>query len=350
MFDLNLINKYRKEIMGFAIIWVMCLHCYAKLTEELHIPVVAFVFSQGNLGVEIFLFLSGIGLYYSMSKDSAPLPFYWRRIKRVVLPWLLLSCPYWIVKTVIADREGLGSFFLNWTGFSFWRDGITTVWYVAFIILLYFLYPVVFRIQQKKSIFLFVMIGVVFLVNFAMLWLCPAYYEKTEIALSRIPIFLLGSYVGALLKNKAWNNRKQVGFAVYTLVLLVLYVLGIISDYYEKNLFSNGFGKLIVRFGGEAIALLIIAALSLLFEKVSLNFIRNGLSSLGEITLEVYLLHVFLGNIVGRVNVVGNRGIAFSFLIQTLVIVVSVIAAKIFAQVYAYLLNKIENRNLSLKG
>lgn len=350
MFDLNLINKYRKEIMGFAIIWVMCLHCYAKLTEELHIPVAAFVFSQGNLGVEIFLFLSGIGLYYSMSKDSAPLPFYWRRIKRVVLPWLLLSCPYWIVKTVIVDREGLGSFFLNWTGFSFWRDGITTVWYVAFIILLYVLYPVVFRIQQNKSILLFAVIGAVFLANFAMLWLCPAYYDKTEIALSRIPIFLLGSYVGALLKNKVWNDRKQVGFAVYTLVLLVVYVLGIISNYYEKNLFSYELGKLMIRLGGGAVALLLIAGLSLLFEKVSLSFVRNGLSSLGEITLEVYLFHVFLGNIVSKGEFVGNRGIAFRFLIQTFVIIVSVIAAGIYAKVFAYLLDKIEKRNLSLKG
>lgn len=345
MFDLSLINKYRKIIMGFAILWVMFLHCYADLMEELHVPVIAFIFAQGNLGVELFLFLSGIGLYYSMSKDSAPLPFYWRRIKRVVLPWLIMSCPYWVLKTLIVDHEGIGAFLLNLTGLSFWMDGITTVWYVAFILTMYFIYPLIFNIQSKKSSYLLVLTGAVFAVNLLMLLFCPDYYAKTEIAFTRIPIFLLGSYTGEILKKKSWDKTKQTGFLLYTAVMLSFYILGVLSYNYGLKLLPGDFDKMILRFGGQSVTFLLIAGICLLSEKLPCVPIQKAFSFLGEITLEAYLLHVFLGNIGSRTGFATSRGNGFFFLVETLIIIVSIVAASLFSKIFASVLKKIESKN-----
>ena len=150
------LGQYRKELMGIAMIWVMIFHSYTGILRKLHIPVLYQICRHGNLGVEIFLLLSGFGLYYSLSKNDQVLPFYKRRLVRVVLPWLILSCPYWIVKSILVDKDSIGIFFLNWFGLSFWTEGITTVWYIAFIILLYAIYPFVFYIGGDHCDFLYV--------------------------------------------------------------------------------------------------------------------------------------------------------------------------------------------------
>ena len=61
----QLLSRYRPELMGVAMLWVMLFHAY-----EFHfgIPVLDAVKALGFGGVDVFILLSGMGLYVSLSK------------------------------------------------------------------------------------------------------------------------------------------------------------------------------------------------------------------------------------------------------------------------------------------
>ena len=65
-FDFGDISRYRTQLMGLATLMIIA--CHAPASGVLMPPVFAKVLSYGNFGVDIFLFLSGLGLFYSLSK------------------------------------------------------------------------------------------------------------------------------------------------------------------------------------------------------------------------------------------------------------------------------------------
>ena len=98
IFKFNLISKYREELMGYAIFGVLVSHLLMWL--DIKIPgvnmVLRLIYTQG------FLFLSGFGLYYSLSKSSEILPFYKRRVKRLYIPFVL-SCGHKLGNCFVTD-------------------------------------------------------------------------------------------------------------------------------------------------------------------------------------------------------------------------------------------------------
>lgn len=102
-FHWGLLSKYRTKLMGIAIIWIMLYHgneIGMILPEPLEI--INFVLEKGRGGVEIFLFLSGLGLYYSYSKNPDMKRFYRRRIVRVIFPYLLISLLFGLDKICLS--------------------------------------------------------------------------------------------------------------------------------------------------------------------------------------------------------------------------------------------------------
>lgn len=61
-YSLGALSSERQAIMGFSILWIMFFHSSCDCSN---FPVIAIIKQFGNLGVDIFLLLSGIGLYYS---------------------------------------------------------------------------------------------------------------------------------------------------------------------------------------------------------------------------------------------------------------------------------------------
>lgn len=60
--DINIVSKYRSPLMGFAISWIIVYHYYLVI-QPINLSV--FPVRIGYGGVDIFLLLSGLGLYYS---------------------------------------------------------------------------------------------------------------------------------------------------------------------------------------------------------------------------------------------------------------------------------------------
>lgn len=67
------ISKYRSELMGFSILWVVWFHS-ALYLNKFPIGFMAHLFeflkSIGYGGVDIFLLVSGLGIYNSLKKHN----------------------------------------------------------------------------------------------------------------------------------------------------------------------------------------------------------------------------------------------------------------------------------------
>ena len=67
-FTASIVSKYRSSLMGIAILWVIIYHMVAKGTEYFDFMSLNVLFNQGDSGVDIFMFLSGWGLYFLYKK------------------------------------------------------------------------------------------------------------------------------------------------------------------------------------------------------------------------------------------------------------------------------------------
>ena len=71
--SLETISIFRRELMGIAILWIMLRHLPISSG---YYYVLDYLMNLGYGGVDMFLFLSGFGLFFSMKKDSRIGSFY----------------------------------------------------------------------------------------------------------------------------------------------------------------------------------------------------------------------------------------------------------------------------------
>ena len=85
------LSRYRNELKGIAILWVVFFHAQLGLEGLLYQ-----VQRIGYGGVDLFFFLSGFGLYHTLERD-ADLGRYLKRRARRLLPAYLPFCVVWLV-------------------------------------------------------------------------------------------------------------------------------------------------------------------------------------------------------------------------------------------------------------
>lgn len=137
--DLSLLFKYRKFLMGFAALWILMTHEWQIVTNETSFFFVTenFIKRIGFCGVDIFLLLSGMGLYYSLEKNPVS-RFYYNRLKRVIFPFIIMAS---IVSQI--DHWTNEFYFNIITGISFYKTNIYLfLWFVPAVITLYLFTPV----------------------------------------------------------------------------------------------------------------------------------------------------------------------------------------------------------------
>lgn len=214
-FDICDLSKYRSALMGIAIIWVVMFHYHFDGFELL-----AKISSYGYVGVDIFFFLSGLGLYYSMEKSDDIKAFYLKRIKRIFPMYFVLGA---VACSLYGD---FSDFFWKYSTLGYWTDGAIASWFIPAIVTCYFVYPFVYRgIFKTHDICLFTIfiVFLLFFVSYKILaegknmefdgfqphwWRLMCWY--------RLPIFFLGSLVGM------WIRQNQKGFfGVIALICLI---------------------------------------------------------------------------------------------------------------------------------
>lgn len=76
-FNLNLISRYRTELMGLATLGIIV--CHTKANGVAMPGWLWAVFQFGSVGTAMFLFLSGMGIWYSLRKIDFG-QYWWRQV------------------------------------------------------------------------------------------------------------------------------------------------------------------------------------------------------------------------------------------------------------------------------
>ncbi len=273
--DLNVISQQRAGLFGAAILWIMLFHSTLRLTW----PPLHLIKATGYAGVDVFLFLSGIGLYYSMEKDPFPARFYRKRARRVLLPYGVVAVLYEGGRCLLG-RITPAECLSNITLVSYWTRGVPTYWFIAAIVALYAAYPLLYKLIQRKQ---YPLQALILALSFAAAWLLyqdqPAFYRVNGFVF-RIPIFLLGCYIAPAVKRGAALPQIPTLIACVIIAAACWYLwIGCDPWFFRMYLFIP-----------LSISLTLFG--SILLSNISKNNpIQRILHFFGGMTLELYLVH-----------------------------------------------------------
>ena len=187
--ELANISRYRGELMGIAMIFIFLFH--------VALPRYNMFFGLrriGNIGVDMFLFLSGVGLWFSWMKHPSVKRFFKRRYLRVYPAWLIISCLYYIPHfhghSFSAWINLIGEVTINW---GFWLHGELTFWYIPAMMMLYLFAPSYIQLIRRHPVYRWLPVVMI-------LWCILVQYVSPihnavghiEIFWSRVPIFFIG--------------------------------------------------------------------------------------------------------------------------------------------------------------
>ena len=292
-----LLHRYRSAVMGFAALWILVFHEWIPTFDRWPRIAMAENYLQriGFCGVDIFLFLSGIGMVYSIGKsDSLPV-FYYKRIKRILFPFLfvaLLRC--------VTESWHTAEFWKNISGINFyWKDIYTFLWFVPMIVTFYLLFPPYYKFFSGSSNKLLFTCGAL------MLWLICTLYVRDVMRedlfgfTNRIPIFLTGIFAGGVSREREvvfdrllWGVLILMcilgGYLAYLSCFRGMYLLVPASECCIPNILM-----------AVSLSFLIPGALYLISEKWRIRAVGRVVSGIlsfyGMFTLEFYCIQEWLG-------------------------------------------------------
>ncbi len=281
----TLICDSRTELMGIAALLILFFHTWTPLITN--IPLLSFIeeFAKrtGFLGVDIFFFLSGMGLVSSRKKYKIG-QFYYRRIRRLILPFVFIA-----TLRLAMGEWSIGYYLkaISFVGF-FTKSVYYFLWFVPAIILLYALFPAYYHLAARsKSLISFFLISLE-------IWLFISVggidIIRTDIysITNRIPVFILGIFI-AMSQDTKYQIKTHISLCVITLITGLLFAY--VTNY--KNMFvlvpvSNCFLPNIL------IAISLCPLMALLFSRMNtLSIPRKLFRFIGSISFELYCVQDF---------------------------------------------------------
>lgn len=282
--------------MGIGIIEVMLQHFFTWLIAD----TLAFkiyvnthlVFTYG------FLLLSGLGLFYSFYRDNGIKKFYIRRIERLLIPYVLMAIPF--VGFIIYLDDSIGaSRFMGWVlGIGYFIPGqVNNMWYIALSLVLYFIFPFVYKLLFTPPLkchiitktILLVLLGVAF--GYSIKLLYPDYFSGVAPALIQFPTFFVGILIGYLSMNKVRVSLFRYLFIMFP--CLIVY----------KLIFSDSF---FIGYLPMISCLVTIPFVCYIIEVFQSKKVMKNLCLIfawfGKYSLELYVLHLMLMKLVKNIS------------------------------------------------
>ena len=280
--NFNLVSRYRSELMGVAILWVMFFHLVAKGPLIFNFSVLSPILGIGYGGVDIFLFLSGLGLYFSFRKSINLKSFYIRRVIRILPTYIVVNIVYGIL-----SKMSILDIFYNITTIGYWLNTSYYDWYIPAILMLYLFFPLLYKaIESFPVIFILSISSISCLMIIVSLYF--THFQLDDIRfffIARVPIFVVGIYMGKLI------NENKINLAYISWLFMCV---GLILLYFVKQhtmWFKLGSGVQQIPFVLITPGLCLLCAV--IFNVISLIFCRF-FSFCGRLSLELYLVHLHL--------------------------------------------------------
>lgn len=272
-------SQYRSAIMGMAMLSIMLLH-------QCFISVVPFnIFHNfGNWGVDVFLFLSGMGMVNSLEKNTLK-EFYIRRFMRIVPSCFFCgSLKYFIFillgSSMLVLKEGLH--------LGIWSISSFDLWFIPTILFLYIIAPLLHYMIEKWLfatilfiLALFIFNGLIIRPNVGYDWfsLLGIFSWTVE----RLPVFFVGMLI--IIKKSKININYSLS-AFFLIAAICFKLLGKIDNDFSVFRACEFFALTM------SIPILILSNIFILerIHPLCLNFFTY----LGTYSFELYLIHEFI--------------------------------------------------------
>lgn len=274
LFELNDISKHRSELMGWAIVWIMMLHFTFNQIKPL-----GFIAQYGFAGVEIFMMVSGLGLYFALDKNNDIRYFYKRRFLRIFPTYYFIG----FFASIFLFHDNIFSYLFRYSTIGFWVGGPSWEWYVPSIVALYIIAPFLKKTIDKKQ-------------TTAMLTICSS-------------ILAISYYIVA---NEIVEAKDPHFFLLYR---IPAFILGMICAYWIKNSTSIKFFYIILIIGIPCFVMLfprhhsiynfkylsllfLLPAFTICFISLSklIKTLNSILTCIGKASLEIYLTQAIFFN------------------------------------------------------
>ena len=284
-YNLGQISECRDVLFGISAIILVIFHSRLMKVGR---PQFAFVYDiikvihdYGNLGVDIFLILSGIGLYYSFSKNGNIREFYKRRAVRVLPPLFIVTSLYY---SITMTSGNVFDYLEHVTTLSFFTKGDWAFWYFSIIIILYALYPFIHKLIERYRIFGLALLWVLSIGFYCYVFLRHrGWFENWEIGILRTPMFFFGCWLGKLVKEGKTLPTPLVVLVSSALIAGVCVFNHCFAGLIEKHYFIER-----VVFWPLAIGMIFLA--SAVLPLLPIPRIKKLLSFFGLYSFEIYLL------------------------------------------------------------
>lgn len=192
-------SRGRATVMGIATLMILWFHCSVAVPPE---SVLGMIKMVGDLGVDLFFFASGVGIFFAVEKYKRYGAYLTSRILRILPAFILVTVMwsdyrehyYWEF-----DTSGL---WLELTTLIFWVHNNLRCWYVPGILVLYLLTPGYVRLWKRYPWFnVAAMAGILVLAALSPWW--PLLYplQPKLIFLFRIPVYLAGLQMGKWIRE-----------------------------------------------------------------------------------------------------------------------------------------------------
>lgn len=280
--ELANISRFRGELMGAAMLFIILFHV-ALPREDAFFG----LRRMGNVGVDMFLFLSGIGLWFSWTKNPDVRHFFVRRYLRIYPAWLIIACLFYIPRFEGGDLwawvDLVGDISINW---DFWLHDELNFWYIPATMMLYLFAPSYMELIKRHPIYRWlpvVMIMWCILVQYV----TPIHHAvgHLEIFWSRVPIFFIGINMGEMVRS-----RKQLPpDAVWLLLVTFLMTFG--TCLYLEQVRHGHFPLFVERMLYIPFTVCSILVMNRIFRRTP-EWVNRAFRLVGMLSLEAYLIHI----------------------------------------------------------
>ena len=323
--DTKLLSKYRTQILGIAIVWCLAFHSGYQFSSS----ILNAILFYGWVSVDIFLFLSGVGIYFSLQKESSSKLFYMKRFLRIYPSFIIAVIVYSVYKNF-----SLPETILNILTVNYWINSPYQFnWFMSGLIVLYAISPWYYKLF-KRSPGIVTVIGVVLVLLIVAVTPLHVFYVTT-----RIPIFLIGFYFGYLILEKKLSeaeNRRNIW------IMFFAFVIGLVCFYYVR---TNLWGlvpqlrTLCIIFIAPFLSLAIAQVLS-----IFKNYKYPFLSFLGKYSLILYLFYDMIADYLIRIDKVLYKIVDISIYPQWVSEITVFVIGCSFAYLFQNMMDKVTDK------
>lgn len=299
--------KNTNALKGIFSIFVVLCHIRGRIESLNNTPFGSLLTALGYLSVSVFFFFSayGISTSYIKKQEQYISGFFRKRILPIYLKYLFISIVFLLSSIFQSKTPNL---ILLLKTFTFGGSYLGVGWYIQSILLLYILFYLICKICKPNPLIIFGSVApIIYIVVCLLLNLSALWYEC-------ILSFILGVF-WAVYNKKIETVLTKIPYLLLLLCSLLLFFSCFIIVYISSDsefallakMLSSVFFVVFVNIGS-----------------LKINFSNKLTTFLGEISLEVYLIHVLFIMIFRNSFLYIKNDFLFAFL----VLICSIITGK----------------------